>query len=230
MYVIARNSTLRYRTVIEISARSPRELMFAMYFDGTYSGRQHACGSKHRVDRRVGQPPHLDPRIDGSTEDIFDFQDRIAANIMGSLEPRLRAAEVLRVRDRPTENLDAYHCVLKALSRLYLFTTESYRESRRAPRACHLARSRLCTGASLSGVVAQFPHWRSWSQNPDADRARRNHSVAHAMDSTGKMPSRSRSRSTYSFFVEKRPGEGFEMFDEALALNQNAAFTWALAP
>ena len=60
----------------------------------------------------------LAERFEGSTDDLFEFQDRIAASILATLEPRVRAVEAARVRDRPTESLDAYHCVLKALALL----------------------------------------------------------------------------------------------------------------
>jgi len=43
------------------------------------------------------------------------------------------------------------------------------------------------------------------------------------------MPSRSRSQHIFVLLLKKRPGKAIEMFDEALALNQNAAFTWALS-
>ena len=68
-------------------------------------------------------------RFDGTNNSLFEFQDRIAAEIVGSLEPRVHAVEVSRVKGRPTESLDAYDCVLKAVSILYHFTDQSFRES-----------------------------------------------------------------------------------------------------
>ena len=55
-------------------------------------------------------------RFDGSSDELFDFQDRITTSVLGRLEPRVRAVEAAHVRDHPTESSDAYHCVLKALA------------------------------------------------------------------------------------------------------------------
>ena len=79
-----------------------------------------------RVDGLGCEPSDLSERFDGSSDELFDFQDRITTSVLGRLEPRVRAVEAAHVRDHPTESLDAYHCVLKALALLYLFTPESY--------------------------------------------------------------------------------------------------------
>src|SRR5207253_10000027 len=46
-------------------------------------------------------------------------------------EPRLIEAEANRARSKPTENLDAYDCVLRALSLLYSFKESEDRKSTR---------------------------------------------------------------------------------------------------
>jgi adenylate cyclase len=130
LYVIARNSTLRYRDRSKDLNQVAGELDVRYVLDGSVQ-RQ---GTRLRInteliDMTAASRPVWTQRFEGSTEDIFEFQDRISSSIFGSLEPRLHLLEAARVRDRPTESLDAYHCVLKALSRLYLFTAESYQEA-----------------------------------------------------------------------------------------------------
>ena len=89
-------------------------------------------------------------RFDGTNDNLFEFQDRIVASIVGSLEPRVRAVEVARVRGRPTESLDAYDCVLKALSHLYQFTDGGLSRIRRVARSGDRARPLLRAGTCLS--------------------------------------------------------------------------------
>ena len=52
-------------------------------------------------------------RFDGTLAEIFDLQDRVAANVVGAIAPRVEQAEIERAR-RKHQNLDAYddYCAL----------------------------------------------------------------------------------------------------------------------
>lgn len=43
-------------------------------------------------------------RFDGSLEDVFDLQDKVAINVAGVIEPALQAAETARSGTRPTND------------------------------------------------------------------------------------------------------------------------------
>ena len=47
-------------------------------------------------------------RFDGSLEDVFDLQDKVASSVAGVIEPALRAAETARSASRRTTDLSAY--------------------------------------------------------------------------------------------------------------------------
>jgi hypothetical protein len=47
-------------------------------------------------------------RFDGSLEDVFDLQDKVASSVAGVIEPALQAAETVRSAGRPTADLTAY--------------------------------------------------------------------------------------------------------------------------
>jgi len=53
-------------------------------------------------------------RFDGSLEDIFDFQDKVATSVAGVIEPTLQKAETARSVNRPTNDLTAYDLYLRA--------------------------------------------------------------------------------------------------------------------
>ncbi|MDB5539678.1 MAG: Adenylate cyclase [Devosia sp.] len=55
-------------------------------------------------------------KLDGTLEDIFDFQDRLVAGVVMMFEPYIRQAEIERARRKRPENLDAYDLYLKALA------------------------------------------------------------------------------------------------------------------
>jgi hypothetical protein len=53
-------------------------------------------------------------RFDGSLEDIFDLQDKVAISVAGVIEPTLRQAEIQRARRKRPDSLDAYDLYLRA--------------------------------------------------------------------------------------------------------------------
>ncbi len=129
MYVIARNSTLRYRDRDHDLAQIAGELDVRYVLDGSVWRQGARLRIKVSLMDMVDRRALWSQRFEGDDSEIFAFQDRIAAHVIGSLEPRLTAVEAARANERPTDSLDAYHCVLKAMARLYRFTDESFRES-----------------------------------------------------------------------------------------------------
>jgi len=53
-------------------------------------------------------------RFNGSLEDIFDLQDKVATSVAGVIEPALQAVETERSANRPTNDLTAYDLYLRA--------------------------------------------------------------------------------------------------------------------
>ena len=63
-------------------------------------------------------------RFDGSLEDVFELQDKVAVSVAGVIEPALQAAEMRRSAARPTTDLSAYDLYLRALAAFYPITKE----------------------------------------------------------------------------------------------------------
>jgi adenylate cyclase len=229
LFVIARSSTLRYRDRGKELRQIASELDVRYLLDGSVQ-RQ---GTRLRINTELmdvtASRSIWTQRFEGSTDDVFEFQDRISARILGSCAPRLRAVEASRVHDRPTESLDAYHCVLKALSRLYLFTAESYRE------VGELLEHAVLLDPSYAHAQAYLAWWlnfrigEGWSFNPDADRARALALSQHAIELDREDDFVLAVAAHILSFVAKKPGEAIDLFDQALALNQNSAFAWGLS-
>jgi len=58
-------------------------------------------------------------RFDGSLEDVFDLQDKVAVSVAGVIEPALQAAEMRRSAGRSTTDLTAYDLYLRALAAFF---------------------------------------------------------------------------------------------------------------
>jgi tetratricopeptide (TPR) repeat protein len=53
-------------------------------------------------------------RYEGTTSEIFEFQDRIAAQVAGALKPAIRHAKIEAARRKPPTSLRAYDLVMRA--------------------------------------------------------------------------------------------------------------------
>jgi adenylate cyclase len=229
LYVIARNSTLRYREHDKDLRQIASELDVRYLLDGSVQ-RQ---GTRLRINAEltdiVGNISIWAQRYEGSTNDLFEFQDRIAGSILTSIEPRVRAVETARVGDRPTESLDAYHCVLRAMSLLYHFTQESYRE------AGELLERAIALDPSYAQAYAYLGWWlnfrigEGWSQNPEADKARALSVSQRAIELDREDPFALAVAGHLLSFLGRNPEDALDLFNEALALNQNSAFAWGLS-
>ena len=77
-------------------------------------GRRAGCGSPLSSSTRAPTIICGPTRYDGTIEDVFAIQERLARVIVEALELRLTADEERRLAERPIDNLHAYECYLRA--------------------------------------------------------------------------------------------------------------------
>lgn len=118
-FVIARNSTYAYKSRPVTVQQVSRELGVRYILEGSV----RRAGKRLRItaqliDAATGN--HLwAEHYDGAEEDIFDFQDRITASVVGAIQPSIRAAEIERAKRKRPENLGAYDLVMRALPSIW---------------------------------------------------------------------------------------------------------------
>ena len=231
MYVIARNSTLRYsdRSGNTDLRQIAAELDVRYVLDGSVWRKNDKLRIKVDLVDVTGNRVVWSQHFDGSNDEVFDFQDRIAASVIGSLEPRLRAVETARAADRPTESLDAYDCILKAMAKLYKFTDESFRETEEL-----IERS-----ISLDPSYAQAYAYKAWRLNfvfgesrsldPAFDRRRAIEASERSLEIDPDDPFAISVAGQIQAFLMKNLDYANDLFDRALALDENSAFAWGLS-
>jgi adenylate cyclase len=228
-FVIARSSTLRYRERTKDLRQIASELDVRYILDGSVRRQAASLRINSELTDVTTNRTIWARRFDGANENLFEFQDRIVAEIIGSLEPRVHAVEVSRLKGRPTESLDAYDCVLKALSILYLFTDESYRESG----------ALLDRAISLDPSYAQAQAYVAWRLNfwvgegrsptPEKDKQRALLISRRAIELDPEDSFALTVAGHVLSFFGKKPAEAAELLDSALRLNENSAFAWAMS-
>jgi len=114
LFVIARNSSFTYKGQAIDVKQVGRELGVRYVLEGSV----RKAGGRVRItpqliDAISGTHIWAD-RFDGSLENVFELQDKVAASVAGAIEPALQALETARSASRPTNDLTAYDLYLRA--------------------------------------------------------------------------------------------------------------------
>ena len=165
LFVIARNSSFTYKGQTVDVKQVACELGVRYVLEGSV----RKAGGRVRITAQLIDSvtsAHLwADRFDGSLEDVFELQDKVASNVAGVIEPALQAAETRRLADRPTTDLTAYDLYLRA----YAMVLSSARQSPDALRLLEqaiardprygpaLARPRSAAFGCLATVGAKIP-------------------------------------------------------------------------
>jgi tetratricopeptide (TPR) repeat protein len=115
LLVIARNSSFTYKGQAVDVKQVGRELGVRYVLEGSV----RKAGGRVRITAQLIESQsgaHLwADRFDGSLEDVFDLQDKVASSVAGVIEPTLQTAEIRRSSERPTSDLTAYDLYLRAV-------------------------------------------------------------------------------------------------------------------
>jgi adenylate cyclase len=135
LFVIARNSSFTYKGQSVDVKQVGRELGVRYVLEGSVrkaGGRVRITGQL--IDAIAGTHLWAD-HFDGSLEDVFDLQDKVASSVAGVIEPALQAAEAARSVGRPTNDLTAYDLYLRAYAMVLSSTGQSAEALRLMERA-----------------------------------------------------------------------------------------------
>jgi adenylate cyclase len=170
LFVIARNSSFTYKGQAVDVKQVGRELGVRYVLEGSV----RKAGNRVRITGQLidsAGGAHLwADRFDGSLNDIFELQDKVASSVAGVIEPALQAAEIRRSSERPTSDLTAYDLYLRALPAAMSGEKNGYIEGldlleRSIERHPHYGPS-----LALAAVCHAAMHVSGWTLNPDASR------------------------------------------------------------
>jgi TolB-like protein len=228
LFVIARNSSSTYKgDAIDVKLVG-RELGVRYVLEGS----ARKSGERVRItgqliDAATGMHLWAD-HFDGSLEDVFALQDRIASSVAGVIEPALHAAETARSVNRPTADLTAYDLYLRGYS-TYLSS------ARRVPAALRLMERAIardphygpalaCAALCCQGLLRD-----GRSEDPELDRLKGIDYARRALEVAGDDPFvLVTAAHALSYFGEDIDAM-MALVDRALALNPNYARGWYIS-
>jgi TolB-like protein len=223
LFVIARNSSFTYKGKAVDVRQVARELGVRYVLEGSV----RKAGNRVRITGQLidtATDAHLwADRFDGSLDDIFELQDQVASSVAGTIEPKLRLAEIERASRKPTDSLDAYDLYLRALAQWYKRTEDGMAEAHRlACQALDRDRDYAPAMAMIAGcrVMQRHRHWISAS-GPEVDEGIRmaRQALAMAGDNADVLD-----HAGYALAVLTGDNEtGLSAIGRALVLNPNSA-------
>jgi TolB-like protein/Flp pilus assembly protein TadD len=118
-FVIARQSAFTYKGRFVDVREVGRELGVNYVVEGTVRrGGDRLRIAVQLVDAET-RTQLWSERYEGATVDVFDFQDRIAAQVAGAIHPAIRGAEIELARRKPPTSLRAYDLVMRAYPNIW---------------------------------------------------------------------------------------------------------------
>jgi len=228
LFVIARYSSFSYKGLSPDVKQVGRELGVRYVLEGSV----RKAGGRVRITAQLIDAlsgTHLwADRFDGSLEDVFELQDKVASSVAGVIEPTLQAAEAARSAARPTTDLTAYDLYLRA----YAMVSSS---AARIPEAARLMEQAIARDPRYGPALA----WASIccnrllrdgrSEDPEADRLKGVDFARRALEVAGDDPGILVNAVQALAFFGEDIGAMMGLVDRALALNPNFARGWHIS-
>ena len=224
--VIARNSSFIYKGRKVDVRQIGRELGVRYLLEGSV----RKSGNRLRITAQLVEAEtgsHLwAEKYDGSLEDVFNLQDRIAEGVVSAIEPSIRRAEIERARRKRPENLDAYDLYLRALPHAWAFSTDEMAKA--IPLLDDALRLDPCYAAAHG--LAAFCHLRGFAWG-DINATEKDAGIRHARHVLS-TDTDDAAALAYSGLVVGMLGRDFDIacnaVEKALALNPNSAQAFSL--
>jgi adenylate cyclase len=226
LFVIARNSSFTYKGRPVDVKQVGRDLGVRYVLEGSV----RKAGNRIRITGQLidaSSGAHLwADRFDGSLEDIFELQDKVAVGVAGAIEPTLVSAEMRRSAQRPTNDLTAYDLYLRAFEAARSWKKEG------VLRALDLLEQALERdpeyGPALGLASSLQPqiHLNNWTN--DQDRARRDglELAQRALQQAGGDPGVLGRCAHVLGYFGKDIASALALIDQALELNPSFAIGW----
>jgi TolB-like protein len=226
LFVIARNSTFTYKGRAVDVKEVGRELGVRYVLEGSVrKGGNRVRITAQLIDALTGT--HLwASRFDGSLEDVFELQDKIAVSVAGVIEPTLQAAEMRRSAARPTTDLGAYDLYLRALAAFLSITKEGVFEALGLFEQAIERDPRYGAALSWAAICHCQLHLNGWAEVPETTRRKGSDLARQALQVAKNDPGILANVAYVLAIFGEDIGAMMGLVDRALALNPSFARGW----
>jgi TolB-like protein len=226
LFVIARNSSFTYKGQAVDVKQVGRELGVRYVLEGSVrkaGGRVRITGQL--IDAETGSHLWAD-RFDGSLEDVFDLQDKIAVSVAGVIEPALQAAEMRRSAARPPTDLTAYDLYLRALAVSFPVTKERVIAALGLLEQAIAIDPRYGPALSWAAICHVNLDRANWAEEPETNRRKGIDLARQALQAGENDPGILANAALLLAYFGEDIGAMIRLIDRALALNPSFARGW----
>ncbi|HWA20750.1 MAG TPA: adenylate/guanylate cyclase domain-containing protein [Devosia sp.] len=225
-FVIARNSAFSYKGRSVDVRQVGRELGVRYVVEGSV----RRVGERVRITAQLVEADtgnHIwSTKVDGAVSDLFDLQDRVAAEVASALHPSIRRAEVDRARSKRPDTLAAYDLVMRALPHLW-----AHRMAEN-PEAITLLDQALALEPHY-GLAAALGAWArgqqvayNWTSDVAGERAAGERLVEIATQTVGDDPTALTALASAMMQLGGDVRQALAFAERALELDPNHAWAW----
>lgn len=226
--VIARHSAEAYRAAGRPA--DPREIARTLEVRYLLEGSVRKSGTRVRITAQLidaASALHLwSGRFDGTVEEMFDLQDRIAEGVAGALHPSIRAAEIALALSKRPDSLAAYDLMLRSLPHLWAHRKPENAEAIRLLQEA----LRLDPEYSRAAALAAWAHGQqvtyNWAADYVAERAAGDLLIKQASEGSQDDATALSALATATMLLFGDIGRAEQFVDRALALDPNHAWAW----
>lgn len=226
-FVIARNSAFAYKSRPGTDVRQVgRELGVRYIVEGSV----RRVGERVRITAQLVETEsgnHIwSNKIDGAATELFDLQDRMAAEVASAIQPSIRRAEVERARSKRPDSLAAYDLVMRAFPHLW-----AHRQEDNVEAIALLGRAlQLDPNYGLAAALAAWAHGQqvayTWTRDLDRERQAAQGFIEQATLVVSDDPTALTALASAMMQLGGDVAQAAAFADQALVLDPNHAWAW----
>lgn len=226
-FVIARNSSFAYKGRAGIDVRQVGKDLGVRY---VVEGSVRRVGSRVRITAQLVETEsgsHIwSNKVDGEVADLFDLQDRMAAEVASAVQPSIRRAEIERARKKRPDTLAAYDLVMRAFPHLWAHSPEDNEEA-----IGYLSRAlALEPHYGLAAALAAWAHGQqvayNWTTDFAAERRQAENLIHTASMNVADDPTALTALASAIMTLGGDVGQAATLADRAIELDPNHAWAW----
>ncbi|HVY19930.1 MAG TPA: adenylate/guanylate cyclase domain-containing protein [Bauldia sp.] len=225
--VIARNSAYAYKGRAADVREIARGLGVRYVLEGSLRKSQDRVRvTAQLIDADSGAHLWADS-YDGMVDNLFDFEDEIAQQVAGAVNPSIQQAEIALAKRKRPESLAAYDLVLRSMPHLWAHRREDNAE---AIRLLDEAR-RLDPGYVRATAVAAWARAQhviySWTDDIEKTREESRALIEEAAEKVGDDPTALVALATAMTLLLGQLERANHLVERALVLDPNNAWAWS---
>ena len=227
--VISRNSSFTYKGKPFDVRQVGRELGVRYVLEGTIRRAGDRLRFAGQLIETGGGAQIWADRFEGDMRDVFELQDRIAENVIAAIEPKLQAAEIERVKQKPASSLDAYDLLLRAQQFEFEYTEKSLNDAIRCVEQALAIDPAYAPAMALGAYCYAERRNQGWVKNLKAEAAEGLRLAQLAVELEPENSTVLWMAGVAFWWLVAEATRSRELFSRSLAINPNSAIALTMA-